>query len=122
MPGQRGTEVRQRDHMYTIRWSADEANRLDEIVAASGRCKADVLRRLVAHDHACIMPTRDLTRQIAAVGNNLNQIARRINAQPLEGGSSGPADTLGHLKAIEADFRKALDAIVEIRAQMENWR
>lgn len=79
MPGQRGSETRQRQKMYTIRWSPEEAQRLEEIAAASGCGKADVLRRLIAYDHSRIIPTRELTRQIAAIGNNLNQIARSIN-------------------------------------------
>lgn len=122
MPGQRGSETRQRDHMYTIRWSAAEAKRLDEIVAASACSKADVLRRLVAYDHGRLIPTHDLTRQIHAVGNNLNQITKSIHALRLGAGPGGSAATLAQLSLIEADFRKAYDAIVQIQAQMEDGR
>lgn len=123
MPGQRGSETRQRNLMYTIRWSAEEAERLEEIAAASGCGKADVLRRLIAHDHSRIIPTRELTRQIAAIGNNLNQVARAINALLSHGGGpTATSFTLSQLQQVEADFRQAHDAIVAIRIQMENWR
>ncbi len=122
MPGQRGSETRQRQLMYTIRWSPEEAQRLEEIAAASGCGKADVLRRLIAYDHSRIIPTRELTLQIAAIGNNLNQIARSINE--LRARDSGPASSgmLSQLQKAEAEFRHAHDAIVAIRIQMENWR
>lgn len=122
MPGQRGSETRQRQLMYTIRWSPEEAQRLEEIAAASGCGKADVLRRLIAYDHSRIIPTRELTLQIAAIGNNLNQIARSINE--LRARDDGPASSgmLSQLQKAEAEFRHAHDAIVAIRIQMENWR
>lgn len=123
MPGQRGSETRQRQLMYTIRWSPEEAQRLEEIAAASGCGKADVLRRLIAYDHSRIIPTRELTRQIAAIGNNLNQIARSLNELRARGGvPAASSGTLSQLQKAEADFRHAHDAIVAIRIQMENWR
>lgn len=122
MPGQRGSETRQRQKMYTIRWSPEEAQRLEEIAAASGCDKADVLRRLIAYDHSRIIPTRELTRQIAAIGNNLNQIARSINELRARGDDPAASGTLSQLQKAEADFRHAHDAIVAIRIQMENWR
>lgn len=122
MPGQRGSETRQRQKMYTIRWSPEEAQRLEEIAAASGCDKADVLRRLIAYDHSRIIPTRELTRQIAAIGNNLNQIAHSINELRARGDDPASSATLLQLQKAEADFRHAHDAIVAIRIQMENWR
>lgn len=122
MPGQRGSETRQRQLMYTIRWSPEEAQRLEEIAAASGCGKADVLRRLIAYDHSRIIPTRELTRQIAAIGNNLNQIARSINELRARDDGLASSGMLSQLQKAEADFRHAHDAIVAIRIQMENWR
>lgn len=122
MPGQRGSETRQRQKVYTIRWSPEEAQRLEEIAAASGCGKADVLRRLIAYDHSRIIPTRDLTGQIAAIGNNLNQIARSINELRARGDDPATSGTLSQLQEAQADFRHVYDAIVAIRTQMENWR
>lgn len=123
MPGQRGSETRQRQKMYTIRWSPEEAQRLEEIAAASGCGKADVLRRLIAYDHSRIIPTRELARQIRAVGNNLNQIAQALNTLQKRGGDlAASTDTLAQLDQVNADFRAAHDIIVAIRTQMENWR
>ncbi|SEJ21206.1 mobilisation protein (MobC) [Sphingomonas sp. OV641] len=123
MPGQRGSETRQRQVMYTIRWSPEEAQRLEEIAAASGCGKADVLRRLIAYDHSRIIPTRELTQQIAAIGNNLNQIARSINQLRARADDrAASSGTLSQLQKAEGDFRHAYDEIVAIRTQMENWR
>ena len=47
---------------------------------------------------------RDLIRQIARIGNNLNQIARKVNGRSLTG-----IEILVHLAAIERDIKEVLD-------------
>lgn len=56
-------------------------------------------RKMVEHDP-------DLVREIAKIGNNINQIARAINTEK----SSDGIDLLVLLSAIERDLREVIDA------------
>ncbi|GAA4222402.1 hypothetical protein GCM10022253_30820 [Sphingomonas endophytica] len=51
MPGQRGSENRQPNRMFTMRLDDAEWVRLEEIAHHSGVSRADVIRRMLAHDH-----------------------------------------------------------------------
>ncbi|MFW2831683.1 plasmid mobilization relaxosome protein MobC [Sphingomonas sp. ID0503] len=80
MPGQRGSEVRQRQNVRTTRWTDLEAAQLTRIADYSGCSEAEVLRRLVARADRNILISRDLVFQVTKLGTNINQIGRRLNA------------------------------------------
>ena len=70
--------------IYTCRWSPDEHARLTEVARFAGCSRPKVLRRLVKRPEKNILATRDLTRQVRALGSNLNQIARLLdNSTPV---------------------------------------
>ncbi|MFW2830400.1 plasmid mobilization protein [Sphingomonas sp. ID0503] len=80
MPGQRGTEVRQRQQVRTTRWTVEEAEQLSRLAQYAGCTEAEILRRLVARADRHIVVSRDLVLQVTKLGTNINQIARRLNA------------------------------------------
>ncbi|MEO1968421.1 MAG: plasmid mobilization relaxosome protein MobC [Sphingomonadaceae bacterium] len=79
MPGQTGSETRQRTVVRSTRWSETEFAQLQSIAVASGCSEAEVLRRLVARADKHILITRDLVVAVSRLGSNLNQIARHLN-------------------------------------------
>lgn len=89
MPGQSGTETRQRQIVRSTRWSQQEFERLTELARYSGCSEAELLRRLVNRASRRIIQSRELVIEIRRVGVNLNQIARRLN-----GGGPVTADEL----------------------------
>lgn len=123
MPGQRGSETRQRNKVLPTRWSDAEYAKLNDIAEASGCTMADVLRRLVAHDHTSIIPTQALVSEISRVGNNLNQITRTLNNLGAREGL--PTHWDGVLRQLTTEGR-ALQSIhrdmLDILARMQAWR
>lgn len=105
MPGQRGTETRIRTIALATRWSPREYRRLTEIAEYSACSRAEVLRQLVARDHRNIMPSRELVAEVRRIGNNLNQLARSVNAGKRVSKS-----------ALDDLYREMLAAVIAMRA------
>lgn len=80
MPGQTGSENRQRQIVRSTRWDEDEFAQLQAIATYSGCSEAEVLRRLVRRANKRIVISRDLVRAVRQLGNNVNQIARHMNS------------------------------------------
>lgn len=80
MPGQSGSENRQRQIVRSTRWNEQEFAQLHAIAVYSGCSEAEVLRRLVRRANKQIVISRDLVRAVGQLGNNVNQIARRMNS------------------------------------------
>lgn len=80
MSGQRGSENRQRQIVRSTRWDESEFAQLQAIATYSGCSEAEVLRRLVRRADKQIVISRDLVRAVGQLGNNVNQIARRMNS------------------------------------------
>ncbi|USI79094.1 plasmid mobilization relaxosome protein MobC [Sphingopyxis sp. USTB-05] len=80
MPGQTGSENRQRQIVRSTRWDAHEFAQLQAVAAYSGCSEAEVLRRLVRRANKRIVISRDLVRAVRQLGNNVNQIARHMNS------------------------------------------
>ena len=90
-----------RAHSLRIRASSEEMQHWHALACAAGMALSDLVRLSLGHvrpwspGQASLSVER--TRQIVAIGNNLNQIARRVNA------SRHPdrVRILGELAAIE---------------------
>lgn len=80
MPGQPGSENRRRQVVRTTRWSDTEFAQLQAIAAYSGCSEAEALRRLVNRASRQILISRELVAEVRRLGNNINQIARSLNA------------------------------------------
>jgi hypothetical protein len=105
MPGQPGSENRQRQVVRSTRWTEAEFAQLKEVAAESGCTEAELLRRLVKRANKNILITRELVTQVTRLGTNVNQIARRLNA----GGAIAPAD-------LQDAYRALLDAVTISRS------
>ena len=75
--------MRQRNHALTLRLNDEELKHLKDQVVASGLTTQTFLRLLIAGQK--IKPRRpevfiDLLHELSAIGNNINQIARSVNA------------------------------------------
>ena len=103
MPGQTGSETRIKKICLPTRWSPQEFLRLEDIARYSGCTKAEVLRRLVGNPDARIFASREFVSEIRRLANNINQIARQLNA-----GSAVPDITL---RQAYADLLKAAAAL-----------
>ena len=79
MPGQSGTETRQRQIVRSTRWSESEFALLEDVAQYSGCSEAEILRRLVKRSPRQILITRELVASVNRLGSNVNQIARRLN-------------------------------------------
>ncbi|WP_160328067.1 plasmid mobilization protein [Sphingopyxis sp. H115] len=80
MTGQTGSENRRRQIVRSTRWDEQEFAQLQAIATYSGCSEAEVLRRLVRRANKQIIISRDLVRAVRQLGNNVNQIARRMNS------------------------------------------
>ena len=89
---------------------ASEAERAEWHAKArsAGLTLSDLVRRAVARTHTWTVPhaevERERTREVARIGNNLNQIARWANAHT---DAVEAVEVIGHLIAI----RRALGAL-----------
>ena len=79
MTGRTGSENRRRQIVRSTRWDQGEFAQLREIAEYSGCSEAEALRRLVARATKQILISRDLVIEVRRLGNNVNQIARRLN-------------------------------------------
>lgn len=75
-----------RSHSLRVRASADEIGHWRALAAAAGMPLSDLVRlslgRVRPWSPGDASAHAERTRQIARIGNNLNQIARRVNGSP----------------------------------------
>ena len=105
-----GSDKRQRGETVTVRLTKDERARLDDLSSRSGLAAGAFMRaatfgdtgprakRRPPADHVAL---RQILGHCGRIGNNLNQIAKRLN----EGGGAAPI----------RELREALAAILDIR-------
>ena len=123
---------RRKGVMRTVRMTAEENELFSAFCAAQGITPSDALRRL-ARSAALLGPTFTdearaeivvMTRQIRAVGTNLNQAVRHMNAghliegQELKTYLDGVAATIGELDRLYRSlclksYRRAVTAVKE---------
>lgn len=75
--------MRTRPIKLSLRLSESEHQHLKEQVALSGYSKEQYLRNLIAGENMRPRPPGEMVevrRQLAAIGNNINQLARKANA------------------------------------------
>ncbi|NLJ94027.1 MAG: MobC family plasmid mobilization relaxosome protein [Clostridiaceae bacterium] len=75
--------MRKRNKQCLVRFSPDEMKYVDQKVKESGLSKEGYFRKVLLGKEIKALPPLDyfeLKRELSAVGNNLNQIARVANA------------------------------------------
>lgn len=100
----------QRKYEICLRLSQEEKERLEASVQACGLSKTAYLRRLIAGTEIRARPSPEikaLRTEIHQIGNNINQIARSVNA-----GIAKPADAKRGLLL--------LDKVYELMYQLAN--
>lgn len=116
-----GSDIRLRQQSIGVRVTEEERERIGNLATRAGCSTADWLRRAalrravpkprggLSHDAAEAL--RRITGEIGRVGNNLNQIAHRLNTTALIGMPELPAETALY------EIADALDGIrIEIAA------
>lgn len=87
-PNKSGRPSADRCKPVTVRFTADEHAQLMEACQASGRSASDLIRETAAgiqiHARAPAINT-EVLKELAAWGNNLNQIAYRLNSGNIPG-------------------------------------
>ena len=76
--------MRKKTYDVLLRLDEAERNHLKEQVALSGFNTTQYLRGLIANEKMRPRPPNEyaeIRRQLAAIGNNINQIARAVNAR-----------------------------------------
>jgi len=78
--------MKQKDVRITIRVNEKQSEKLKQIAEESGYSVSEVLRDFISQDKQIIKKedTQALISQINKIGNNLNQIAFRINSDNLK--------------------------------------
>ena len=74
--------MRKRKYAFLVRLNAAEMQTLDKLCTTAGMPREIVIRKLIMGCSIKPRPPdsyRELSKQIAALGNNLNQIARAVN-------------------------------------------
>lgn len=74
--------MRKRAYSFLLRLNAAEMQHLDKLCSVAGMPREPMIRNLIMGRNIQARPPdsyRELSRQIAALGNNLNQIARAVN-------------------------------------------
>ena len=74
-----------RDHCVSVRLNADELSRLDVARAPAKMLRGEYLRAAALHKLPPTIPTLNRTAyvELARVGANINQIAKRLNSDEL---------------------------------------
>ena len=76
--------MRETAKTMTLRLNAAEYAHLCEQAKVTGLKKEPLVRRLIMGVNLCPRPSdeyAEIRRQLAAIGNNINQIARAVNAR-----------------------------------------
>lgn len=101
------------DDMLRVRCNGSDMIRWAHLAEAYDETLSSMVRRLL--DQVPHRPRRPLSsvnpkllRQVACAGNNLNQIARAVNAANLTGAQIHPGDILAELAIIERQLRHLL--------------
>lgn len=94
--------MKDKRNRFEIRLSDEDTARLDELKQASGLPRSEIVRQAIHRTRTWTVKDREgiraLTRELAKIGNNINQIARQLN-------QSSDLDTLTILAQIEADLQ-----------------
>lgn len=100
-----------RECMLRVRCTATEYRRWQALAASYDCTLSGLVRRHL--DGVQALPRRripkadpELIRQIALVGNNMNQIARAVNAAQVAGSRASAVDILSELASIERQLRQ----------------
>jgi hypothetical protein len=101
-----------RDGWLKVRIDPEEKEKVQARAAAAGLTVADLVRSALKNaqlpDRAAADALADLTRQVARIGSNLNQIAAWANTYK----SSGEAvQIISHLSAIERELENVYQSI-----------
>ena len=104
-------DLQKMTHVIPVRLTDVQHSIITENASAAGMSVADYIRRQAVHGKvkkeyrivADFPKIQDLTRELSAIGNNLNQIARYFNS----GGTQS--------KAIREEINSAMTQIMEIR-------
>jgi len=75
--------MRQRNHRTSVYFNDQEQSKFDALVKKSGLSKEAYIRHLVSGVVPAEKPPADyytMTRELHAIGNNLNQLARHAHA------------------------------------------
>ena len=83
--------MRKRTIKYTVRFNEAEHQHFKEQAARAGYAGEEYIRQLVAKQNIQPRPSEELEnvrRQMSAVGNNINQVARKVHST----GSVTPKD------------------------------
>lgn len=78
-----GSRKQRREHVLRVRCSQAELAAIQQRATAAGLSSSELVRRAVRRTRAWTAPDRErldaLTRAVARIGTNLNQIAHRVN-------------------------------------------
>ena len=104
-------ELQKMTHVIPVRLSEVQHNIVLDRAEKAGLSMADYIRQQAVHGKvnaeyrivADFPKIQDLTRELSAIGNNLNQIARYFNSGGLQA------------QAIREDINAAITAIIEMR-------
>ena len=104
-------EPEKRSRLIRVRCSSSELERWQAVAHSRNETLSGIVRRLLdgtpEQDRAPIPPAdARLLRQVAMVGNNLNQIARVVNEARVIEAHADARDILGHLVIIERSLRQ----------------
>lgn len=112
----RGVQSGRRDKEISIRLTSAEVDRVRAIADSTGSSMADLIRSRLLVAGAVLEPVGrrlmvakahankgdpELTRQVARLGNNLNQIARAVNREAGQAGHIDVIKLLAMMLAIE---------------------
>jgi len=96
-----------REHTFLIKFSTNEFKILNEKCAVSSKNKSEFIRELIMQSKVWTIKNKAIEqekiREIARVGNNLNQIARWCN---IHKSAADSVEVIQHLLAIRSELEK----------------
>ena len=110
------SDSKKRSELLRVRCTPDDLERWQAIAKSRDETVSGVVRRLLdgtPEKRRSPIPLVDvsLLRQVAMVGNNLNQIARVVNEARVFKAHADARDVLGHLVIIERMLRELIDEV-----------
>lgn len=110
------SDPKKRSELLRVRCTPDDLERWQAIAKSRDETVSGVVRRLLDGTPEKLrspIPLVDvrLLRQVAMVGNNLNQIARVVNEARVIEANADAWDILGHLVIIERLLRELIDEV-----------
>jgi len=95
-----------------VKLNEQQEKRIKEITEKTGWTKSELIRFLIMHYPN--VPSREdvkkLTRELAMVGNNLNQIAKALNKHNIES------------KELAETFKKAIVEVYKLMNKLESFK